>query len=76
MVYYWKFEIVPNKEITIYAHNAKECDLLAKAWLKKQGIKEHTYKKGNSYCIKKDTPLDIVDKEKEHLKPWLEEEQN
>ena len=72
MIYYWKVQFL-NKIVVVHAHNAKECDSLMKAWIKKQGIPETTpYKKGDSYCAKKDTPEDIVDKEKEHLKQWLD----
>ena len=71
MIYYWKVQIL-NKILVVHAHNAKECDELVKAWIKKQGLPEYTvYKKGDSYCVKKNTPPDIVDQEREHLKEYL-----
>lgn len=58
--------------LTVYAKNAKECDILVKVWLKRQKLSVDTkYKKGDSYCIKKDTPSDIVEQEFEFLKEWI-----
>ena len=68
MVYYWKVQIPEiEKEVLVYAHNAKECDIIIKAWLERQRRPGLSYTKGNSYCIKKGTPTDIVEKELEHL---------
>lgn len=72
-MYYWKVKLLDiNKELIVYADNSKECDLLIKAWIKKQN-KNLSYKRGDSFCVKKNTPLDIVIKEKEHLEKWIKE---
>lgn len=66
-MYYWKVKLPEvKKELIVYANNSKECDLLVQTWIKKQG-RNLTYKRGDSFCVKKGTPLDIVEKEKEHL---------
>lgn len=71
MIYYWKVQII-NKILVTYAHNAKECDVLVRAWIRKQGLPEDTkYKKGDSICARKDTPSDIVEQEFAHVKDYL-----
>ena len=73
MIYYWKVKIDNIEPVLIvYAHTAKECDKLVNAWIKKQKLSEDTrFVKGYSYCIKKDTPSDIVEQEFEFLKEYL-----
>lgn len=72
-MYYWKVKFEGYSiELSVYANNAKECDLLVRAWLKKQGKSELKYKKGDSYVPKKDTPSDIIDQEYNHLGAYIE----
>jgi hypothetical protein len=66
-IYYWKVSIPAiKKELIVYAHNIKECDTLTQAWLKRQNLNV-SYDKGRAFAIKKNTPLDIVEQEYNHL---------